>query len=35
MFRVSTNLPDGEMQRAQARERAEEFAAKIRASLDG
>jgi exosortase len=35
MFRVSTNLPRGEIQRAQARERIEEFAKKIRVSLDG
>jgi len=35
MFRVSTNLTGGEIQRAQARKRVEEFAEKIRISLDG
>jgi len=35
MFRVSTNLPDGEIQRTRARERVEKFARKIRVSLDG
>ena len=34
-FRVSTNLAPGELQRARARERLEEFARKIRVSLDG
>lgn len=35
MFRVSTNLPPGEIPRARARERVEKFARKIRVSLDG
>jgi EpsI family protein len=35
MFRVSTNLPRGEIERQSARERVEKFAREIRDSLDG
>jgi exosortase len=35
MFRVSTNLPPGEIHRSRARERLEKFAREIRVSLDG
>jgi exosortase len=35
MFRVSTNLPEGKIEKALARARVEKFARKIRSSLDG